>query len=77
MKNIQDLLKQKEAELERVQREIEALRIVARLLDDGTQTASVSVMPVVASAGTPLAAVSRMQKGNGHATSDVSTRQFP
>jgi len=34
MKNIADVLKQKEAELERIQHEIEALRIAERLLSD-------------------------------------------
>ena len=34
MKNISDVLKQKEAELERIQREIEVLRAAQRLLSD-------------------------------------------
>ena len=34
MKDIYELLSQKEIEFERVQKEVEALRIAARLLDD-------------------------------------------
>ena len=38
MRNLQDVLKEKEAELERVSQEVEALRLVARLLAaDGSE----------------------------------------
>lgn len=36
MKNLTDVLKQKEAELQNVQREIDALRVAIRLCNDGT-----------------------------------------
>ncbi len=75
MTSIQELLKQKEAELQQIKREIEALQIVARLLHDG---ADATVAPQSATlAATPLAASPRVNKSNGHDTSDVSSRQFP
>jgi hypothetical protein len=37
MKNAQEVLRMKEAELQRVRREIEALRITARLLEEDGQ----------------------------------------
>ncbi len=77
MKNIQDLLKQKEAELEKVQRELEALRIVARLLQDGTETVTANVMPIPATAGVPIAAMQRTTKSIGRTISEMETRQFP
>jgi hypothetical protein len=81
MKKIQELLKQKEAELQLVQREVEALRIVNRLLgpeDDAAAPANVtSISPIPMTAGTPLAAMSRAHKDNGHAIADGTGRQFP
>jgi hypothetical protein len=76
--NIHDLLKKKEAELQRVQREVEALKIVARLLgSDEDAPSSLNVTPISMTAGTPLAAVSRAHKDNGHAIADGTGRQFP
>jgi hypothetical protein len=76
--NIQDLLRQKEEELQRVQREIEALKIVARLLrPDEDAITPVNVTPISMTAGTPLAAVSRAHKDNGHGIADGTGRQFP
>jgi len=37
MKNIQDVLREKEAEIEKLTREIKLLRVAARLLDDESQ----------------------------------------
>jgi hypothetical protein len=39
MKDIYEVIRQKEADLERVQREIEALRLSARLLEDNVRPA--------------------------------------
>ena len=75
MISIQELLKQKEAELQQIKREIEALQIVARLLHDGTD-ATVAPQNVILAA-TPLAASPRVNKSNGHDTSDAGSRQFP
>ncbi len=77
MKNIQDLIRQKEAELEQIQRELEALKIVARLLQDGTENITANVMPIPAAAGVPLAAVQRSNRSIGRTISDMETRQFP
>jgi hypothetical protein len=78
MNNIQELLKKKEAELQQVQREVEALRIVTRLLGDDDDVATpVNVTPISMTAGTPLAAMSRAHKDNGHGIADGTARQFP
>jgi len=47
MKDIYEVIRQKEADLERVQREIEALRLSARLLEDTSRPSPV-VAPVYA-----------------------------
>ncbi len=75
MSSIQELLKQKEAELQQIKREIEALQIVARLLHDGADAAIAPQTAVLAP--TPLAASPRANKSNGHDKSDVGSRQFP
>lgn len=81
MKNIYDVIKQKEAQVQQLQKEIEALQIAARLLADETEiTAPPKAVPV-AVAGTPLAAMSRptMIKENGHGgpSWDAVNKQFP
>jgi len=53
MKNIHDVLRQKELEIQQIQREIEALRIAARLLADDAESEPAMVRPSVAS--TPAA----------------------
>lgn len=81
MKNIYDVLKQKEAQLQQLQREIEALQIAARLLSDEAETAAPPKTVPMAVAGTPLAAMSRTAVGkeNGHGgpTWDAVNKQFP
>ncbi len=47
MKNIYDVLRQKEAEIQELQKDIEALRIAARLLADESDS-DTSVKPVPA-----------------------------
>lgn len=78
MKNIQEVLRQKEYELEQLQREVDAIRLVVRLLTDEGESAAarneVAVVPVTA--GTPLAAVARVQRANGRIL-DPAIRQFP
>jgi hypothetical protein len=77
MKNIYEVLKQKEAQIQQIQKEIEALKIAARLLaDDGEIERPVS--PVIA--GTPLASVSRVassRENGGQTAWDSTTKQFP
>ncbi len=50
MRDIQEVLRQKEAELRRLEKEIEALRIVAPLLNDEGKEAAVSEDRVAAAA---------------------------
>ncbi len=80
MKNIYDVLKQKEAQLQQLQKEIEALQIAARLLSDEAEGMPLPKAVPVAVAGAPLAAMSRtMVKENGHGgpTWDAVNKQFP
>jgi len=78
MKNIFDVLKQKEAQIQQLQREIEALHVAARLLADDGETEVISARPTsVVVAGTPLAAVPRMNKENGQAGWESTNKQFP
>ena len=51
MKDINELIRQKEGDLERIQREIEALRLSAKLLEDSGRT------PAVANAATAATTV--------------------
>jgi len=44
MKNIQDVLREKEAEIEKLNREIKLLRVAARLLDEEGQNQTVRTM---------------------------------
>lgn len=75
MKSVHELLRQKEAELQQIKREIEALQIVARLLEDSTDKSVTAQAALLAA--TPLAASPRVNKSNGHDTSELSSRQFP
>jgi hypothetical protein len=48
MKNIQDVLREKEAEIEKLNREIKLLRVAARMLEDDSQNQpgrAVATMP--------------------------------
>jgi hypothetical protein len=80
MKNIYDVLKQKEAQIQQLQKELEALKLAARLLSEDGEP-EVSPRPISAVvAGTPLAAVPRLagNKENGQQTAwDSTTKQFP
>jgi len=78
MKNIQDVLREKETEIEKLTREIKLLRVAARLLEDEGQSQSgraVTAMPRHADG----AAVSLVEPGlevlpAGPANGDVSKR---
>lgn len=45
MRDIYELIRQKESDLERVKKEVEALRIAVRLLDDDASSRTVVVAP--------------------------------
>jgi hypothetical protein len=70
MKNINDVLKQKEAELQQVQREVEALRLAIRLLSDEGE-ARWDVRPAAPIATTPDL------RPKGPVADVVSSRPFP
>jgi hypothetical protein len=50
MKDIYNLIRQKEADLERIQHELEALRLSARLLEEDTRSTAATTSPSAASA---------------------------
>lgn len=50
MKNVYEVLRQKEMELTRLEKEVEALRLVAPLLSEEKETASDMVKPALAAA---------------------------
>jgi hypothetical protein len=75
MKNIFDVLKQKEAELQQIQKEVEALRTAARLLNEEGEArpAESPPRPATVSAG-PVPAPRPIETAAGF---DASPRQFP
>lgn len=68
MKNIIEVLKQKETELRRVQAEIEALRIAIRLMSEEGDSQGLSLV------ATGTSSESRVQEKS---TSPAATHQFP
>lgn len=76
MKNINDVLRQKELEIQQIQREIEALRIAARLLadDDDAPQARTSVASTVVPR--PAAVVAKPADA-GFGVPQPGIRQFP
>ena len=80
MKDIYELLSQKEIEFERVQKEVEALRIAARLLDDSAEVRTAAVTPQAASRdaqGYAAAAAPRATTPAATPTAWASAKQFP
>jgi hypothetical protein len=74
MKNIYDVLRQKEAELQQIQKEIEALRVAARLLaEEGDPRAESVMRPAVVPS--PPESVSRSKQASP--VFDAGSRQFP
>ncbi|HET7183250.1 MAG TPA: hypothetical protein VFI82_01095 [Terriglobales bacterium] len=80
MKNIYDVLRQKEAEIQQLQKDIEALRTAARLLADeneadssGSRTSSGTVASPRVSASAVAAAV----KPADTLSPSIGIRQFP
>jgi len=73
MKDIYDVIRQKEAELERVQREIDAMRLSAKLLEDTARVSMPATVPVYS------APQSKPQPSNPTAApvSWASAKQFP
>lgn len=78
MKNIHDVLRQKELESQQIQREIEALRLVMRLLaDDGEAQASGIGPSLASSVGPRPAAVVAKPADSGFGSPQAGIRQFP
>lgn len=79
MKDIYELLSQKEIEFERVQKEVEALRIAARLLDDSAEVRTATVTPQAArdTQGYAATAAPRATTPAATPTAWASAKQFP
>jgi len=78
MKDINDLLLEKEAELQQLEKEIEALRLSASLLDQEDSSAAAETNVAVASPKSPVAAPSFEERTSGIIVSGVpALRQFP
>jgi hypothetical protein len=85
MKDIQDVLKQKESELQQLQREIEALRVAARLLADDGDAPVEALKPAVGAPSAvptvprpaPAAAAAANRPGAYSAAWENSPKQFP
>jgi hypothetical protein len=56
MKDIYDVIRQKEADLERIQHEIEALRLSAKLLEDNVRTSASAAVPMYSATPKPSSA---------------------
>jgi len=79
VKDIYELLSQKEIEFERVQKEVEALRIAARLLDDSDQVRAAAAPPAPArdNQGYATPPAPRAATPGASPTAWASAKQFP
>jgi hypothetical protein len=78
MRNIRELLREKEAELQQLEKEIEALRLAAGLLHPEGSAAAAAVIEPLASPMSPAAAPSFEEHTSGITISGTPTsRQFP
>jgi len=75
MKDIYEVIRQKEADLQRIQHEIEALRLSAKLLEDAARPSSAAPVQVFnpAAAAKPQAPAQPTPAANAWATA----KQFP
>jgi len=77
MKNIFDVMRQKEAEVQQLQKEIEALRVAARLLaEDGDPSVEPAARLAIAPVG-PVPAPAPRSSREGSASFEAGPRQFP
>ena len=75
MKDIYELIRQKESDLERIQREIDALRLSAKLLEDSGRT---SVAAASASAATTIySPTPKPSQPTATPAAWASAKQFP
>ena len=78
MRNISDLLREKEAELQQLEKEVEALRLAASLLNEEDSSAVAQAAVAVASPKIPDLALSLGEHASGTTVSGAPTsRQFP
>jgi len=78
MKDIRDLLRDKEAELQRLEKEIEALRLAASLLNGESSSAAAEAIAPVASPKSPASVQSFEERTSGTTVSGTPpSRQFP
>jgi len=78
MKDIYELIRQKEADLERIQREVDALRLSAKLLEESGRTPTVAA--TAASAATTIynpASKPQPTQPVATPTAWASAKQFP
>jgi hypothetical protein len=72
MKNIYDVIRQKESDIQQIQKELEALRLAARLLTDDTKVDLDAPKPMrMAAAATPSI------KTDAEVMLSAPVRQFP
>lgn len=82
MKDINEVLKKKETDLQQLQREVEALRIAARLLSEEVETVTAYARPAPANAYAPSTrpapppAAAATDAGYG-ASWDAAAKEFP
>lgn len=77
MKSLQHLLEQKEAELQRLQQEVQAIRTVVRLLqEEKTEFVEdeLKTVPITSAVTLPPP---RTHRDNGRAVQEHGLRQFP
>lgn len=80
MKNIYEVLRQKELELQQLQKDIEALRVAARLLADDNDVEVASSRSIGSSVASPrisTSAVAAVGKPADAMTPGTGIRQFP
>ncbi|HTT60232.1 MAG TPA: hypothetical protein VMG35_00270 [Bryobacteraceae bacterium] len=75
MRDINEVIRRKEAELQQLQRDVEALRVAAQLLlEEGETGAAHLSRPTAGTAGRPAPSASQA----GYASSwDAATKKFP
>ncbi len=77
MKNLYEVLRQKENEIQQLQKDIEALRVAARLLADDSDAEQTTSRPTTSTPRVTAAAVSASVKPADTLGPAVGIRQFP
>ena len=81
MKDINEVLRKKEADLQHLQREVEALRIAAQVLSEETEAATAYARPAANSYASPARAApptpAAAPDGGYGASWDAAAKRFP